>query len=314
MTAVTNGTTTSEVGELIPSEFILSMIGEGNYAPRVFHAVAQTVPVQRGSSNVVSIVTAPSTTISSGSTLTENDEDTGFTAFDPTEVTVTLATRGIRRESSWEARFHDSTQTLEASMIRSSFNAVMDQQDKYVLGQAVNATNSYAGTDLAFDIEAFEAATAQFRALNPNYMGLKPAMVLHSDQMRDLRTSLRTSGGSLAANTSYPVDLEALFGMKAGDPIMYQGVWLFESPNVAATNSANWSGFITTLGDQSGLVRAVAVDPSEGEIAAELGVIFKMTGPGSDRDNKLQKCIAVYTRYGAAIARQSNFMEIVSQT
>ncbi len=306
MSVLTDIVDPTVAGELINSEEIQAMLA-ANYAPRVHEAVARNVLAPRAQAQNFQFPQAPSTTITSGSTIAEGEDAEALTAWNPTETTITVATHGIRRAIADQAQFH-AVLDIRSEVMMSNINALMDSKDKLVLGQSVNATNQVDKSGLPLDIDVFNTVTQTFKAQNPVMGGNSPAMALHPSQMRDLLESLGSSGAAINANPAMPQALGALFSPFQGGPKEYRGVLLFESANVALADASNYSGFITTVGPNAGLAVVTADWDSNG-----LGFTMRLTGPESLPANKLQQFVSTYAEYGSGLIQQSNFLEVISR-
>jgi len=156
-----------------------------------------------------------------------------------------------------------------------------------------------------FNLDNFGSAIATFKALNPRPGSNGFAIVLQTDQMKDLLEDIRSTTGVAFAGAAF--EMNDMFSGMAGYHGVLEGYNVFESPSVIATDANNWSGFICGAGDRGSLGLAISrIGGSD--------LIVRMSEPGSSAHTKLQHEIFVGSEYGVGILQDNNFLEVVSKT
>ena len=303
MSARSDIVTQAVATELILTEKITEML-EGNYPVRVADVIANVYDINEGEAATLQVPLAPVTTITSGSTITEGEDTMTLTAYDPTSDTISVSMKGIWRGLTEQALFH-ATQDLKGSALEDSVLAILDQRDRLLLAEALNATNTADFSGQAFNLDNFGSAIATFKALNPRPGSNGFAIVLQTDQMKDLLEDIRSTTGVAFAGAAF--EMNDMFSGMAGYHGVLEGYNVFESPSVIATDANNWSGFICGAGDRGSLGLAISrIGGSD--------LIVRMSEPGSSAHTKLQHEIFVGSEYGVGILQDNNFLEVVSKT
>lgn len=291
-----NETTTTSLTELIPAELIEEIIGQENRATPIFDLVSWRKDMSApGAGATWAVPYWEPSEVPSG-TKTETGSFTNVEATTADSV-ITPGVVGLARALT-DVAAQDAKQADAMEMFMLNLRAMKQRLTTDVLALSTSATNTsdFSGTN--FDLADFGVATTAFDAQFP-YSGFARVLIGHTNLVRDLKISLRSSGASLEATGRGLGVLE----MFEGDMYKLEGYTIIPSALLPQYDASNDSSMLVVVGNDA--------DRTWSTLAR---------GMWWDLKNEIQRegleqisYLITSARYGVGITKQANLREIASK-
>lgn len=301
MAAVTNATRTTELTEVIDSEWISRRMDMEAATPMTAEQIVRLVNATTINSNVVTIPIGANQ-VGSAASITETDEAAMVVNEIDSEVNLTMANVGLSSFVSDQAQ-QLSIWRAWGLAVQNGVHSIRDKIDEDVLGLSTSITASIGDNATNNDLNNWNTILTTFETQNAT-PGLPLATVLHPDAFRDLHASILTTSAAL---------LGSAFGEQArgqsqghqGRKGMLDGVAFFTSDNIPADDTTGWGNILvttpTSVGGEDGGALAVAV--------------WKDIGGEKDRSPRRSGDELTTTAwYAVGIAKQTDALNYITQT
>lgn len=294
--ATVAGANTGTLANTIQSESIVGLVIPAANRIRVYQAFTWQCPATGKKLVIPQIKSSPIT-----GTKPETDI---FTATDLETVGEEISPAMVGRYV-----FHSEELDLEGSILTmqgrvdATVEELENRIDKDVLGLLVGATGSdYSGANLS--VTNFEVALAAFQAVNPTHSRI--CFVGSTNQIRDLRRSIRESGGgALMAGAGLSLNGLPVSGYCG----TWQGVEIYQGNVTQADATNDCGGFISAppLGTSN---PALGIMPHAGLcVGVWRGIKIGM----KDDPERTGTGATVSSYYGAGIASDNNVWSFISK-
>lgn len=286
-------TSSTDVEELIKTEEIDDFVAGFEYAPPVGLGISWmrggtgSVPIRFPRWNELSLasVSAHAETVDA----VDLDMTTTESSLQPAIIIFRLP---IPDEMVASANRGD----VPAGMLAEAIVAFLNRMDSDSLATSTGATLQTGSIATAFNLQAFRAAKAYYKAQRIPQSPQGTAMVLSHDAAGALDEAMGSTGASFAITD----DDMARFGWSSGYQGRFQGLFMFESDNVAAESTGN-SNFITPIGARmSGL----------GAVINEMPNIRPTRG--DDGESRATSFFNIRAYYATGLVNPRRFVEVLS--
>jgi hypothetical protein len=292
---VANETTTTSLTELIPAELIEEIVGQENRATPIYDFVSWRKDMTAPGAGATWAVPAWDPSEVPAGTKAETASFTNVEAT-LTELVFTPGVVGLSRELTDPAA-QDSKQDA-AEMFLLNLRAMKQRMTSDLLANITSASNTSNFSATNFDLGDWGVATAAFDAQFP-YSGFSRIAILSTNQMRDLKIDIRTSGATLEA-TGRGLGLLETF---EGQAFAWEGYTIIPSALVPEFDASNDSGMLGIVGMDanrtwSTLARAIWWDLKNAIDRSEVAQMSKLI---------------TSARYATGLTKQANLREVVSK-